>query len=452
MGRLFWKIFFWFWLAMILMTIGVFLIMSQLLQQHTVVSPLARMAEPQVAAVASAIKHGGEFAAKAFLQEQIKHSPIQVMVINDQGQELLGRELTGKSPQDSERVQSPTGRHYQVFAEPAAKNSSFTTLNHSPPFAMLRSKEGHLSPWVLALRLAISILMSGLVCFWLAWYLAKPIRHLRDATRQLANGQLDIRIGPASGRRRDEIADLGQDFDHMAERLQQLMLAQRQLLTDVSHELRSPLARMQVALELARKKSGGSADDELNRIEREAGRLDDLVGQVLTLSRLEAGAIELREDYIDIALLLEEITQDAEFESIGQSRHITLHYSSSKTIKANSELLRRALENVIRNAMHYTADDSRVEVTLKDHIEQPSWVSITVCDQGPGVTEAQLSDLFIPFFRVAESRSRVSGGYGLGLAIAKRAVELHEGTISANNRPGSGLCITIQLPTYISEE
>ncbi|MCF6283258.1 MAG: ATP-binding protein [Candidatus Polarisedimenticolaceae bacterium] len=451
MGRLFWKIFLWFWLAMIMMTIGVFFIMSQLLQQQEVVSPLGRMAEPQVAAVASAIKHGGEFAAKSFLREQMVHSPIQIMVINDQGQELLGRQLSGKPPEDGESVQSPTGQHFQVYAEHAIHGRSFLTLNHTPPFALLRSNGGDLSPWIIILRFTISILISGLVCFWLAWYLAKPIQHLRKATQQLAEGQLDVRVGPSSGGRRDEIADLGQDFDRMAGRLQQLMLAQRQLLTDVSHELRSPLARLQVALELARRKSGELAADELNRIEREANRLDDLVGQVLTLSRLEAGVFESREDYIDIALLLEEIVQDAEFESIGQRRHVTLHYNSSKIIKANGELLRRALENMVRNAMHYTADETQVDVTLKESVEQPNWITVTVCDRGPGVAEERLADLFEPFFRVAESRSRDSGGYGLGLAIAKRAIDLHEGTVSARNRSGVGLCVTIELPTYSKE-
>ena len=469
MGRLFWKIFLWFWVTMILMTLGIAWGMAQFFHKEDALpnGPIARHAMTQVLAVTSVLKYSGAPAAKVLLQEMVGLSPLQILVVDDQGQELLGRPIpevhdsesgnqTSVAPSAWPRkhintvpeqvVLSPDGQQYRVIPR---FSLTHRPLRHATPMGPLGPLARN--PWIFFIRLTMALLVSGLVCFWLAWYLARPVRRLREASQRLSEGELDVRIGPASGRRRDEIADLGQDFDRMAEHLQQLMLAQKQLLTDVSHELRSPLARLQVALELARKKSGELAADELDRIEREAERLDDLIGQALTLSRLEMGVIETREDYVDIALLLEEITQDAEFESIGHNRHIILHSNSSKTIKANAELLRRALENVVRNAMHYTIDDSQVEVTLSAIEAQPDWVSISVCDQGPGVAEEHLTELFEPFFRVAKSRARASGGYGLGLAIAKRAVNLHEGSISASNRSGSGLCITIQLPSCIEE-
>ena len=468
MGRLFWKIFLWFWLAMVLMTLGIAWGMAQFFQDESdrPSRRSARLAAPQVLAVASVLQHNGESAAKRLLQELIPQSSIQILVVDDQGEELLGRSLPkvlGSEPRDQARlapsvspperfgvvtdrmVDSLGGRRYRIVADFSAVHRASPRLHRVVPFGLLRPL-GHRDPWVFFLRLSIAVFVSGLVCFWLAWYLAGPVRHLRKASRRLSEGDLDVRVTKAMGRRRDEIADLGRDFDRMAERLQALISAQQQLLSDVSHELRSPLARLQVALGLARKKAGEQAVVELDRIEREADRLDNLVGQVLTLARLEAGVMDAQEDYVDIAVLLEEITQDAEFEVADRQRLIHLSCEASRTLKVNAELLRRALENVIRNAVNYTAEETQVEVTLRDSLEEKGCIAISICDRGPGVPDEQLSTLFEPFVRVAKSRGRDSGGYGLGLAIDKRAILLHGGHILAQNRSDRGLCVSIQLP------
>lgn len=461
MGRLFWKIFLWFWLTMILMTLGIAWGMAQFFQQErdSTERPLSKFAMFQVVAVTSVLEHGGESAAKVLLQEMADNSPLQILVIDVQGRELLGRSVSGvlatrrRGPVDRHDIPAPVaertvtssaGHHYRVMAMLPEMRRALAPLRHGAPFGLLRPL--HRAPRVFLIRFGIAVLVSGLVCFWLAWYLASPVRRLREANRRLSEGELDVRVGKAMGRRRDEIADLGQDFDHMAERLQALILTQKQLLSDVSHELRSPLARLQVALGLARKKIGQQAERELDRIEREADRLDELVGQVLTLARLEVLEPDVLEDYVDITGLLETIVEDAEFEAVNGNRHVQLSSESSWTLKANTELLCRALENIIRNAICYTAKDTQIDVNVKDSIEHKGWISISVCDRGIGIPEKKLPVLFEPFVRLSEARDRSSGGYGLGLAIAKRAIRLHGGQVSAYNRDGGGLCVVVQLP------
>jgi two-component system sensor histidine kinase CpxA len=467
MGRLFWKIFLWFWVTMILMTLGIAWGMAQFFHKegNQLSKPIAQLAMPQVLAVSSVLSSSGESAAKALLQEMVESSPLQVLVVDDQGQELLGQSIpkasgsdlvnqnivvSSVSPQEhfdtvTERlVVSPDGRHYRIIAGFSTAHRPQRPLRHVTSLGPLGPLARN--PWLLSMRLGIALLVSGLVCFWLAWYLAKPVRRLREASQRLSEGELDARVASSIGRRRDEIADLGRDFDHMAERLQALVSAQKQLLSDISHELRSPLARLQVALGLARKKNSEQVTPELDRIEREANRLDELVSQVLTLARLEAGGMDAKEDYVDVTALLEDIAQDAEFEAVGHNRHIHLSCTASPVLKANAELLHRALENIIRNAMHYTANDTQVEVCLCDNPERKGWLKISVCDRGAGVPDDRLPTLFEPFVRISESRNRKSGGYGLGLAIAKRAIQLHGGDISAKNISGEGLCLSIHLP------
>jgi two-component system sensor histidine kinase CpxA len=231
----------------------------------------------------------------------------------------------------------------------------------------------------------------------------------------------------------------------MAERLQGLVSAQQQLLSDVSHELRSPLARLQVALGLARKRAGCGAPPELARIDREAERLEELVGQVLSLSRLDVGAPVALNDYVDLPALLETVAEDANFEAGSAAGPVTVLSTDPVTLQVNAELIHRALENILRNAARYTRAGTPVEVAQRVAGKQ---VEIDVCDRGPGVTPDKIGRLFDPFVRIDNARDRGSGGYGLGLAIARRAIERHGGTVSAENRVGGGLCVRIRLPMY----
>ncbi len=284
---------------------------------------------------------------------------------------------------------------------------------------------------------------AGVVCYALALYFSSPVRKLRKATNLLAEGDLSVRVGPQMGRRRDELADLAHDFDKMAERLQTLMMSERRLLGDISHELRSPLARMNVALELAEQSANEDTQIYLTRIYRESERLNELIGQLLALARLESGDTKNREVPVNLKELIEDVAHDADFEAKSKNCGVVVVHNEAAQMIGNVELLRSAIENVVRNAIRYTGEETQVEIEQHQHQGE---ALIRVRDHGPGVPDEALSELFRPFFRVAQARDRQSGGVGLGLAIAERAVQAHGGSISAQNAPDGGLLIEFRLP------
>jgi two-component system sensor histidine kinase CpxA len=305
-----------------------------------------------------------------------------------------------------------------------------------------------LDPRIVLPRLAIVTLVVGIFCFVLARHLSAPFGDLRTAAQLLAAGDLTARVGPPVARRRDEIGELARDFDAMAERLEQLVGAQRGLLRDVSHELRSPLARLEVALELARQRGGAGAAEALERIGRESRRLDELVGQLLSLARLESRAVEPDRENIDLGRLLGEVVADARFEAETSGRTVALVVGQPATVAGATALLRSALENVVRNAIAHAPAGTGIDVSLA--VTAAAGIGetavITVRDRGPGVPEAELDRVFEPFHRVSEARERSSGGVGLGLAITRRAVEWHGGSVAATNHPDGGLEVTLRLP------
>ncbi|MEN4704390.1 HAMP domain-containing sensor histidine kinase [Pantoea agglomerans] len=284
-----------------------------------------------------------------------------------------------------------------------------------------------------------AIIITGFAC---AWYFSRPIQRLSQALAQVANGNFDTRVVPLMGGRRDEIAELGHDFDQMAEQLQQAVESQRILFHDISHELRSPLSRMQAAIGLARQDQA-CAQEMLNRIEIESMRLDGMIDELLTLHRLADTTIIEKKDRIDVIELLQAIVDDADFEARGANRKVLFHTTVEKFIaEVQGELIYRAFENVIRNAVKYTAKNNIVEVCA--YMECGSMLVVSVSDRGPGV-EPELQDkIFEPFFRI--DGFLVGRGAGLGLAIAKRAISKHGGKISAQNRKSGGLKLIITLP------
>lgn len=293
------------------------------------------------------------------------------------------------------------------------------------------------------LRWAAIFAAATAVSYGLARYLTAPATKLRQATQQLADGDLSTRVAPQMGKRRDELADLGRDFDEMAERIESLVTAERRLLADISHELRSPLARLQVALDLAGQTADEPTRQYLQRIELEGERLNELVGQLLALTRLESSAVDASRESIEIATLVAEVVADADFEAHGHNRAVQIVNTTPGFIKGNTTLLRSAIENVIRNAVRYTAENTAVEVSLTGESEQ---AIISIRDRGPGVPEDALEKLFVPFYRVELARDRQSGGVGLGLSIAARAIRFHHGEIKAINAPEGGLLVEIRLP------
>lgn len=295
--------------------------------------------------------------------------------------------------------------------------------------------------------LIIGVLSSGLICYLLSWYLTKPIVQLRTAARQIAAGDLTARAGAPSLARRDEVAGLMRDFDAMAERLETLLKAQSRLLNDISHELRSPLARLNVALGLARQRAGAESSDMLDRIELEAARLNELIGRILTLARLEDGEQLVPQTPVPLDEIVQSVSEDAEFEAQERRCHVRTSIAPGPwQVRGNASLLHSAVENVVRNAIRYTQEGSAVDIELKSELRNSREAVLRVSDSGPGVPGDALGKLFEPFYRLDDARGRQTGGVGLGLAITERAVRFHGGKVSASNRPEGGLVIEIRLP------
>ena len=294
------------------------------------------------------------------------------------------------------------------------------------------------TPWeVLVVSFFGGLAFSGV----LAWYLTTPVQRIRKGFDRLAHGEFSVRLGPEMGRRRDEIADLARDFDTMAKRLEELVSARDRLLAGISHELRTPLARLQLAIGLARQDPAKAAGS-LDRISREAQRLDEMVGEILTLSKLESG-VRHAEDYFDFAEVVRLVTEDAKFEAAPQGVDVALHIlppgEETEWIALGSgRLISHAVENIVRNALRFSKRGQTVTVTLDR--DNAGTFRLTVNDEGPGVSDALMASLFKPFVQGDNH------GFGLGLAIAERAVTAHGGTISAHNRTSGGLCVIVSLP------
>jgi len=454
---LFLRIFLWFWAAMLAVA-AVLVVTSPLWTRSRPgidrwQRGAARMLEDRVGEAAAAVERGEGPPASGRPRPGRPGRPMRVLVLDETGAAAGGRpveravrELALRARATGEVTHERSGTEH-LLARPVTGADGrprvvVGALRHPPDAIDL------LDPRAILPRLAILTVVVGLFCFVLARHLSAPFGALRTATQRLAAGDLSARVGESLARRRDEVGDLARDFDAMAERLEQLVSAQRRLLRDVSHELRSPLARLEVALELARRHGGDSAVEALDRIGRESRRLDELIGQLLSLERMSCFEVEPDRDRVDLGGLLGEIVADARFEAETGGRTVTLSVERAAAVRGSAELLRSALENVVRNAVAHAPGGTAVDVSLAvmGAADQREVAMITVRDRGPGVPEAELGRLFEPFHRVSEARDRQSGGVGLGLAITRRAVEWHGGTVAAVNRPGGGLEVAIRLP------
>jgi signal transduction histidine kinase len=332
------------------------------------------------------------------------------------------------------------GAHSAVGSD----GSRFTLVMEVPGGALEAFRR---TPGAYLIRFAVALSVAAIVCFLLARSLTGPILSLRAATQRVAAGDLSVRIGAGLGVRRDELADLGRDFDTMAERLEALLVSERRLLSDISHELRSPLARLGVALGIARRRAGDEAASALNRIERETVRLDDMIDRLLDLARMEHDGSASARTPVDLKRLVEMVAHDADFEARDRGRTVRLVEADSCSVLGDERALRSAVENVVRNAIRYTPEGGTADVAL--HVANgsgPLSAEVRVRDFGPGVPDEALRHLFRPFYRVADARDRESGGVGLGLAIAERAVARHGGEVQAANAEGGGLVVTLRLP------
>lgn len=465
MGRLFWKFFLAFWLSLAAAGVGV----GVALWVQWKTSDLEEQAPFLLSSVATALKRGGPEVAKDLLLEWQRDGRVPIFVVDEGGNELLGRPLpmhflhrlrrrlavehhgTDRGALEWGAERGPGSGHGGAergghLAREVLAADGHTYLLFTLPRLAARNpgEPGSETPRRLhSYALPAGVLASLLFSASLAWYLAKPIRGLQWGFAAVAKGDLEARVVPRMGRRRDELADLGRGFDAMAEHLERLIGAQRRLLHDVSHELRSPLARLQLAVGLARQ-SPEKVEPSLDRIEREAGRLDHLVGEVLTLSHLEAGAGKERRRPTEVVELLAAVVDDAHFEAQALGRSVRLEAAGEVTIAVDAEALHRAFENMIRNAVKHTAEGSTVEVEAR---LQAGTLRVSVADRGPGVPEADLERIFEPFYRgEPPPGGPAPDGFGLGLAITRRAAEVHGGTLRARNRDGGGLVVEMCLP------
>jgi two-component system sensor histidine kinase CpxA len=466
MKSLFLRIFLWFWLVMAVV-VGLLVGLSP---AWTRVRPaFARWEQRAFARLAHETEQAGRLLSEQG-PEQLQHEFQQfgrgpsahLFVLDHQGQDLFGQpvpsrigELARRSLESGQVELERDGPQF-FAARPVVggagerrvvaivQGPSRSGPRHGPPRPIEL-----LEPRALVPLLGLIVLVVGGLSFWLARYLTAPVSVLRRATRGLSGGDLSTRVGGAVASRRDELGDLARDFDAMAERLESLVGSQRRLLRDVSHELRSPLARLLVALELARDRAGERAVEPLDRIARETDRLNALIGQLLALQRLEFGTGLTQVDEVDVGELLEEVANDAEFEARSRSCHVRVEKGPPCVVSGARELLRSAIENVVRNAVSYSPDGTDVEIAHRLNAHGgTSRVSISVRDRGPGVPDQDLGHLFEPFYRVAHARDRQSGGTGLGLAITDRAVTLHGGSVTARNHPDGGLVVELTLPSF----
>ena len=399
----------------------------------------------------NAYEEGGEPALRQYMESVEASQHLRAYLFDERGNEVSHRGAPDwamrvasggpRSPRDGFIIPAPPVQR-DSRASSDGKHRYTLVLGMPPGPRVFFGPRGLPIP-----GLIIAIISSGLVCYFLSWYLTKPIVRLRAATRQLAAGDLTARTGAPASKRRDEVASLMRDFDAMAERLELLVKAQSRLLNDISHELRSPLARLNVALGLARQRAGVESVDMLDRIELEASRLNELIGRILTLARLEDGEQRVPQTPVPLDELVANVAEDAEFEA--QERHCHVHTvipEGDWGVRGNDSLLHSAVENVVRNAIRYTQEATSVEIALSQDRTNRAEAVLRVSDSGPGVPAAALEKLFQPFYRLDDARGRLTGGVGLGLAITERAVRFHGGKVSASNRPEGGLMVEIRLP------
>jgi two-component system sensor histidine kinase CpxA len=449
---LFFKIFISFWLTMALI-IGALNLMFRIsnmesLPERAIKGPVGEALTLYAEEAVRVYEREGERGLADLARRSARESTSEIYLF-----EADGRPIGSKPPENVLRVvdnvvkNGPPQRQplplfvpgvaRSVWARPVSSSNGTRYI-----FASRFSRPSSPPPFLSPQRIAVSILIVGIVCYLLGAYLTSPLKKLQFTVKAFAEGNLDARVSPELGNRGDELADLGREFDHMAERIQALISSEKRLLADISHELRSPLARLSVALELARKSVDGRAISALDRIEQESERVNQLVGQLLTITRLESGAERVPPEIVSLEDLVEQVVDDADFEAKSVHKCVKATQLDHCRIKGSSDLLRSAVENVIRNAIRYTAEDSAVEVALRWRLDT---AVLAVRDHGPGVPEAELKHIFEPFYRVSEARERSSGGVGLGLSIADRTVKLHGGTIRAENLK-DGLLVTIELP------
>jgi two-component system sensor histidine kinase CpxA len=487
MHSLFSRIFMLFWLAMALIVVGSIAVTYTVAAREYESQEWQR--RPSVAIAASEVlAQSGIAGVRRWLENNKNTIPDRdFFIVGPDGADILGRRLTESAARRLEFInrESQAGSDARgmndprSLADPRGPGGDAPPPDEPPPMGLrahsdarppLNFRPSRQAPQIIAADgsiytillvprrpslfgalalpgiplavLAIALIVSALASWSLAQHLSAPIRRMQEGARSVASERLDVRVSDGLDGRKDELAVLARDFDAMADQLKATRSARTQLLRDISHELRSPLARMRVALGLARQPQTDPAL-QLDRLEREIERLDALISQVLRLARLHGTDTEFKRENLDVDEVLQEIVQDANFEGAMKQCTVRLLGRVDFSVYANRELLHSAIENVLRNAVRYSPQGKTVDVTVERRNEV---LEILVRDHGPGVPDGDLERIFEPFFRVAESRDRDSGGEGIGLAITAQVFKAHGGSATAENAFGGGLQVRLVMP------
>ncbi|MGA8224511.1 MAG: ATP-binding protein [Candidatus Acidiferrales bacterium] len=439
------KIFLWFMLSTAVTSAAVFLITVVTHVETLGPSWMIGVLDQYARSAVIIYDHGGKERLAEYLQKIQDASFLQSTLLDPDGRDIVGR---GVPPGAEEvlakaRATGQTQFHIgllwtgaSVDERPDGKYILVAKVIFPYKFLLGGMLETTVLQWL------IPALAGALLCLLLARHLAKPIRTLQTVAGKIADGDFSVRASPAIGPRNDELADLARDFDKMADRIQSLLRKQQELLGDISHELRSPLTRLGVSLELVRR----GKTDAVEHMQSDLDRLDTLIGQILTLTRLQTRADQKTETRVNLRSILESVAEDARYEVKDDGKSVVISRADDCWLNGDPALLRSCIENVVRNAVHYTKPHTEVALSLELGRNGPDSARILVADHGDGVPPDALSHIFEPFYRVTEAHEHQTGGTGLGLSIAQRIAIVHGGSISARNREGGGLEIEIVLP------
>ena len=451
MKRLFAKIFLWFWVTGTLT--GIASVLAVVVQHHPMRRPSLRVFQDTASfygtGAVDVYEERGAREASDYIMELSKNTRIQGCIFDEAASPMVGEYcaqfqqlatqatrgevspsiVSHNSAMTAMKVKGASGRAY-IFT------SGLITGPHAPPTYDLGN---------IALRGAIAVLVSGLICYFLTRFLTDPILLLRTVAQRITAGNLSVRVEGPMTWRGDELGDFARDFNRMADQTEHLIHGQRQLLYDVSHELRSPLARMTVALNILRRRM--DTDSVLDRMHSDLQQLSEMIGRILTVAKLESLSSLPSPTHVALSELIASVAHDADFEAQEKRCSVDVIAIDDATIVGDQNLIRSAIENVIRNAVRFAVSETAVEVRLKtSEREGHGSALISIRDHGPGVPEEELPYIFNAFYRVTDSGSRSSKGVGLGLSITERIVRLHKGRIRALNLLDGGLQVEIELP------
>lgn len=455
LSRVYFKVFLGFWLVMITMLLG-----SSVIMHFFSIGPDKHLSNQEKEHYSGP---GGRL-MREVVSDAINHDLVQVTlglksmpqwatqyvyIIDTQGVDLLNREVPERVFRFLRHIDSQTPFFRKKIGNENFYARQFQLTDGTELRLVVAAPENNILGWRLFIHnfwhiLLLDILISGAACYYLARYITRDIQTLKNATQQIAKGNWDIHIAEEFCDRPGELAELGRAFDNMAIKLQKSMLEQKRLIKDVSHELRSPLARLQVALAIAQQRANSEITGELDRIKEAADYLNDVISDILSLPVTEQDSWELS-DVVELSSLVTTIVNECQHEA--RHKQVTLDLTNKLPevlVQTRGNTLVGVFDNIIRNAIRYTVSNSPITITLDYAADNKPRISVSDC--GPGVAEDHLDDIFEPFFRTDEARDRKSGGYGLGLAIAKRTVLHHGGSIKAFNNPTQGLTIVVTLP------